>query len=76
VSVVISTVLSPLPAVSLWGRDFSHLGYELYSVLALLVVFFAIALRVQTPEQVRRILFVIVGAGVLTGPYSISQHFG
>ena len=76
VTVVISTVLSPLPAVSLWGRDFSQLGYELYSVLSLLVIFFAIALRVQSSEQVRRILLVIVGAGVLAGFYGISQHFG
>ncbi len=76
VTAAISTVLSPLPAVSLWGRDYAELGYELYSVLSLLVIFFAIALRVREPEQIRRILWVIAGAGVLTGLYGISQRFG
>ena len=76
VAVVFSTILSPLPAVSLWGRDFSQLGYELYSVLSFLVIFFAIALRVHSAQQVRRIFWAIAGAGVLTGVYGISQHFG
>ncbi|MDP6273294.1 MAG: hypothetical protein QGI84_04745, partial [Dehalococcoidia bacterium] len=40
---VVSTGLSPVPAVSLWGRDFTDLGYELYSTLAFVVVFLAIA---------------------------------
>ena len=74
--VAISTILSPLPAVSLWGRDFSQLGYELYSVLSLLVLFFAVALRVRDPHQIRRILLVIAGAGAITGLYGISQRYG
>ncbi|MDA1257829.1 MAG: O-antigen ligase family protein [Chloroflexi bacterium] len=72
----ISTILSPTPAVSLWGRDFAQLGYELYSVLSLLVIFFAIALRVREPDQVRRVLWAIAGAGAVTGAYGVSQHFG
>ena len=75
-AVVISTVVSPLPAVSLWGRDFVHLGYELYSVLSLLVIFFAISLRTGSADQVRRILWVVAGAGAVTGLYGISQRFG
>ena len=73
---VISTILSPLPDVSLWGRDFSSLGYELYSVLSLLVIFFAIALRVRKQEQVQRILWVIAGAGTVAAVYGISQRYG
>lgn len=73
---VVSTAMSPLPEVSLWGRDVSTLGYDLYSVLALLIIFFAIALRVREPEQVKRILWVIVGAGVITAVYGTSQRYG
>lgn len=73
---VISTILSPMPSVSLWGRDFATLGYELYSILSFLVIFFAIALRVRDPEQVRRIFWVVVGAGSLVGLYGVSQRFG
>ena len=76
VAAMISTILSPLPAVSLWGRDFSALGYELYSVLSLLVVFFAVAVRVRDPGQVKRILWAAVGAGAVTGLYGISQRYG
>ena len=75
-AVTLSTILSPLPAVSLWGRDFSQLGYELYSVLSLLVLFFAIALRIRDPEQIRRVLLVFAGAGAITGLYGISQRYG
>ena len=73
---VISTLLSPLPLVSLWGRDFATLGYDLYSILSLLVIFFAIALRVREPAQVKRILWVIVGAGVVTAFYGVFQRSG
>ena len=41
VVVTVSTILSPLPFISLWGRDFASLGYEMYSVLSLLVIFFS-----------------------------------
>jgi O-antigen ligase len=74
--VVISTILSPIPAVSLWGRNFSELGYDLYSVLSFLVLFFAIAIRIRTEDQIRRILWVVAGVGVLTGAYGVSQRFG
>ena len=75
-AVILSTLFSASPAISLWGRDFSALGYDLYSVLSFLTIFFAIALRVRSEGQVRRILWAIAGAGVVTGAYGISQHFG
>ena len=76
VSAVISTLLSPLPWVSLWGRDFAQLGYELYSVLSFLVIFFAIALRVRNENQLRRILWTLAIAGALASLYGISQRNG
>ena len=75
-SVIISTFLSPLPMVSLWGRDYVELGFELYSVLSLLVIFFAIAVRIRDGDQIRRILWVIAIAGSIAGLYGISQRYG
>ncbi len=75
-SAVISTVLSPVPAVSLWGRDFTDLGYELYSFLSLLVVFIAIAVRMRTEHQVRRLMLALAGVGTLIAVYGIAQRYG
>ncbi|MFP6594958.1 MAG: O-antigen ligase family protein [Dehalococcoidia bacterium] len=75
-SAVISTALSPVPAVSLWGRDFTDLGYELYSFLSLLVVFIAIAIRMRAEQQVRRLMFAFAGVGTVVAIYGIAQRFG
>lgn len=75
-SAVISTALSPVPAASLWGRDSTDLGYELYSFLSLLVVFIAIAVRMRTEHQARRLMFALVGAGTIAAIYGIAQRFG
>ncbi|HCV26698.1 MAG: O-antigen ligase family protein [Dehalococcoidia bacterium] len=72
---VVSTGLSPVPAVSLWGRDFTDLGYELYSTLAFVVVFLAIAIRMRKGEQMRRLMLMLSGTGTVAGLYGISQRF-
>ena len=72
---VASTLLSPLPSVSIWGRDFGDQGYELYSTLSYLVIFGAIALRLRTREQAGRLLAAVVVTSVLVSFYAISQHF-
>jgi O-antigen ligase len=73
---IASTLLSPLPGVSIWGRDFEDLGYELYSTLSFLVILFAIAFRMRTREQVLRFALAIAATGTLTALYGIAQHFG
>ncbi len=73
---VVSTLLSPSPWVSVWGRDFGDLGYDLYSTLSYLVIFFAVALRTKTQDQVLRIVLVIVSVGTLSAAYGVSQSFG
>ncbi len=75
-SAVISTALSPVPAVSLWGRDATDLGYELYSFLSVLVVFIAIAVRMRTEHQVRRLMLALVVAGTVAAIFGIAQRFG
>jgi O-antigen ligase/tetratricopeptide (TPR) repeat protein len=75
-SMIASTLLSPLPGVSIWGRDFEDLGYELYSTLSFLVILFAIAFRMRTREQVVRFALAVAVTGTLTALYGIVQHFG
>ena len=72
---VVSTLLSPAPRVSLWGRDLSSLGYELYTFLALLVFFITVAMRVRRLDQVRRILLMLMVVGGITAVYGIYQNF-
>lgn len=73
---VLSTLASPVKSVSLWGRDPTDLGYDLYSFLALLVIFLAVALRMRSEQQVKRVFFAYVGVGVAAGLYGLVQHFG
>ena len=76
IAAVISTLASPAPRVSLWGRDYLTLGYELYTFLALLTIFFAIALRLRTLQQASRIFMALMIAGGITALYAISQNSG
>jgi O-antigen ligase len=73
---VLSTVFSRTPRVSLWGQDFADLGYELYSILVLLVLFFAVAMRIRGRVQVQRIVYVFTVVGAISAAYGASQHFG
>lgn len=72
---MLSALASPARLVSFWGRDFTDLGYELYSFLSLLVIFFAVAMRTRTEAQVRRILFAFAGVGTVAALYAIVQQF-
>ncbi|MBT3942083.1 MAG: hypothetical protein HOE75_12905 [Chloroflexi bacterium] len=73
---VLSTLASPAPRVSLWGRDPLTAGYELYSFLAIITIFFAVALRLRTLQQASRVLLVLMIAGGITALYAIFQNFG
>ncbi|MDA1096198.1 MAG: O-antigen ligase family protein [Chloroflexi bacterium] len=73
---VISTLLSPMPWVSVWGRDFGDLGYDTYSTLSYLVIFFTIALRTRTSDQLFRIALAVAAVGTLSAAYGVSQSFG
>ncbi len=75
IAFIISTLLSPSPWVSVWGREFGDLGYELYTSLSFLVLFFAVALRTKSRQQVMRIAFAIVAAGILSAAYGLVQVF-
>ena len=72
----ISTLLSPMPWVSVWGRDFGDLGYDLYSTLSYVVIFFAVAFRVHTRDQLLRIALAVATVGTFSAAYGVSQAFG
>ena len=73
---ILSTAFSRVPVVSLWGRDFEGLGYELYSFLALLILFMAVALRLRGRDQIQRVVHAFVWTGAATASYGVAQHFG
>ena len=73
---VLSTTFSRAPEVSLWGRSYEGLGYELYSFLSLLILFAAVALRLRGRDQIQRVVYAFVVAGTLASAYAVSQHFG
>ncbi|MEX0762702.1 MAG: tetratricopeptide repeat protein [Dehalococcoidia bacterium] len=76
VTAAISTLISPLTQVSIWGRHAGADGYNLYSFLSLLVIFFVIATRLRTRQQALRLMFVIAITGGITAAYGVVQHFG
>jgi tetratricopeptide (TPR) repeat protein/O-antigen ligase len=73
---VLSTIGSPVRTTSLWGRNFTDLGYELYSFLSFLIIFFAVAMRVRSESQVRRLLIAFVVAGTIAAMYGMGQRYG
>ena len=73
---IVSTLLSPMPWVSVFGRDFGDLGYDLYSTLSYLVIFFSVALRTRSRDQLFRIALSIAAVGTFSAAYGVSQAFG
>ena len=73
---IVSTVLSPMPYYSFWGVAPASSGYNLYSFLSIIVIFFAVVTKLRSIDQVWRILYVIAGVGTLTAIYGTAQHFG
>lgn len=76
IATLAATLMSPLPRVSLWGRSNDALGYELYSVLSMLVICLTIALRLRTKNQALRLAGAVAAMGLAAALYGISQHFG
>lgn len=73
---VISTALSQMPFFSFWGVTPASDGYNLYSFLSLMVIFFAVITYIREVAQIWRILYLVAIVGTITSIYGISQHFG
>jgi hypothetical protein len=73
---VISAMVSPMTAVSLLGPDVGWDSYGVASLLSYVIVFAAIAMRLRSGSQVRRLLWAVTAPAVLIGWYGMGQHFG
>lgn len=73
---VLSTALSQMPFYSFWGISPGVSGYNLYSFLSMMVIFFAVVTYLRSRAQLFRIFYTITVVGTLTSLYGVSQHFG
>ncbi len=73
---IVSTALSQMPFYSFWGVTPAADGYNLYSFLSMMVIFFAVITYVRDVAQIWRVLYLVGTVGTITSIYGISQHFG
>ena len=73
---VISTILSPLPIISLLGADDLRSGYNLYDNISLFVIFAVVAGRFRNERRLRLIVLTLISSGTIAAAYSLAQHFG
>lgn len=73
---VLSTLFSPVMAVSLMGDDVGMDSYGLFNVACYVLVFWVIATHLKSPEQVKRLLWAIVGTGILMSVVGLGQQYG
>jgi hypothetical protein len=72
----ISTLLSPLPIISLFGADDARSGYNLYDNISLFVIFAVVAGRFRDERRVRLLVITLISSGTVAAAYGIAQHFG
>ena len=72
----ISTILSPLPIISLLGADDLRSGYNLYDNISLFLIFAVVAVKFRTERRVRLLVLTLISSGTIAAAYSLTQHFG
>jgi O-antigen ligase len=73
---VISTALSPVASVSVFGIDPGRDSYALFSIASYLVLFGAVATHIKTGSQLQRLVWVVTITSLLLGIFGIEEHFG
>ena len=76
VSQTVSTLLSPLPMISLLGAEDNRSGYNLYDNISLFVIFAVVAAKFRSERRLKLLIYTLVASGTLTAVYGTSQHFG
>ncbi len=71
-----SSLLSPLPIVSLLGADDARSGYNLYDNLTFYVLFVVVATQFRTERRLKLLIYTLVSSGTVAAAYGIAQHFG
>ena len=72
---LISTFLSANFYISVWGEVSGQYGYSAYTTLSYVLLFGIIATHLKTPNQLWRLLGVIVATGALVALYGILQRY-
>jgi O-antigen ligase len=73
---VLSTALSPVVSVSIFGIDPGRDSYGLFSIASYLILFGAVATHIKTGSQLQRLVWVVTIASLLLGIFGIEEHFG
>ncbi|MEE8046566.1 MAG: hypothetical protein V3T49_06995 [Dehalococcoidia bacterium] len=76
VAQIVSTALSPLPALSIFGGNEQFPGGNLYDSFSLLMVFLVVAFKFRTRERLEQIAWVLIASATIAAGYGIAQHFG
>lgn len=76
VAQAVSTLLSPLPIVSLLGADDLRSGYNFYDNISLFVLFVVVATQFRTERRLKLLVYTLVSSGTVAAAYGIAQHFG
>ncbi|MHB1296065.1 MAG: tetratricopeptide repeat protein [Anaerolineae bacterium] len=71
---LLATVLSVVPRVSFWGSYQRMQGT--YSLLSYLVIFALLVQNMRRPEQLQRLLTVIILTSIPIAMYGLLQHYG
>ncbi len=76
VTTALASAFALMPRLSTWGVNPGHESNSLYTTATYAVLFLAVATRLRTPSQVRRLLGAMVIAGTLAALIGIAQHLG
>ncbi len=72
---LLSSLLSPVQGVSVFGREPGRDSFSLYSVATYMVLFFAVATHLRRPEQLQRLMWAIVASALVVSAYGIGQRW-
>ncbi|MBT3995119.1 MAG: tetratricopeptide repeat protein, partial [Chloroflexi bacterium] len=73
---LISTLLSPLPVISLFGGNENFSGGNLYDSFGLLMVFLVVAFKFRSRERLEQLAWVLIVTASVSALYGVAQHFG
>ena len=69
----LSAAVSPIRSVGLWGFEPGRDGQSLLNTASVLVIFFAVALRLRTRAQLWRLAGALAGGTLLASLYVVAQ---
>jgi hypothetical protein len=75
-AVLISVLASPVKIIGVWGTDPGWDSYGLFNVIPYLLYFGVIAARLQSREQIERLIWTLTATSILISVYGVGQHWG